>query len=41
MYNILTLIFLVTRLWQGEDIPHPIPDNIITGFILVGIYEDL
>ena len=41
MYNAFTLIFLVARLWQGEDIPHPIPDNIITVFILVGLDEDL
>ena len=41
MYNIFTLIFLVVILWHVEDTPHPIPDNIITGFILVGLDEDL
>ena len=41
MYNIFTLIFLVTRLLQGEDIPHPIPNNIIMIFILVDLDEDL
>ena len=41
MYNIFTLFLLVAILWQGEDIPHPIPDNIITIFILVGLDQDL
>ena len=41
MYNSFTLIFLVVILWQGEDTPHPIPNNIITRFILVGIDEYL
>ena len=41
MYNVFTLLFLVARLWQGEDTPYPITDNIIMGFILVELYEDL
>ena len=41
MYNIFTLIFLVARLWQVEEILHPIPDNISTVFILVELDEDL
>ena len=41
MYNIFTLLFLVAILCQGEDTPHPIPDNIITGFILVGLDGNL
>ena len=32
---------MVAILWKGEDTPHPIPDNIITVLILVGLDEDL
>ena len=32
---------MVARLWQEEDTPHPITDNIIIGFIFVELYEDL
>ena len=39
MYIIFTLIFLVAVLWNGEDIPHEIPDNIITVFVPVGLDE--
>ena len=41
MYNIITLLFMVAILWKGEDTPHPIPDNIITRFILVVLDEYL
>ena len=41
MYNIFTLIFLVVRLWQVQDLPHPIPDDFITVFILVRLDKDL
>ena len=35
------LLLLVTRLWQVEGMPHPIPDNIIKVFILVVLDEYL
>ena len=41
MYNIFTLIFLVARIWQVENIPHPTPHNILMGFILLELDEDL
>ena len=41
MYNIFRLLFLVVRLCQVEEILHPITDNIITVFILVGLDEEL
>ena len=41
MYNIFTLLFFVPILWQGDVIPRPIPENIITGFFLVWLDDDL
>ena len=34
------LLLLVARLFQGRYIPHPIPDNILTEFILLGLGGD-
>ena len=39
--NKLPALLLVVRVRQGENIPHPIPDHMITSLILVGTDNNL
>ena len=36
----ISLLLLVAKVWQGEDIPHPIPDHILKKLILLGFDKD-